>query len=33
MKRVSVAVEAKTHQQQEPERLSRLKSEFYFVPK
>jgi TPR repeat protein len=32
MKRVSAAVGEKTNQQQEPERLSRLKSEFYFVP-
>jgi hypothetical protein len=32
MKRVSAAVGEKTGQKQEPERLSRLKSEFYFVP-
>jgi TPR repeat protein len=32
MKRVSAAVGEKTRQKQEPERLSRLKSEFYFVP-
>ena len=32
MKRVSAAVGEKTGQTQEPERLSRLKSEFYFVP-
>jgi TPR repeat protein len=32
MKRVSAAVGQKTGQTQEPERLSRLKSEFYFVP-
>ena len=32
MKRVSAAVGDKTGQKQEPERLSRLKSEFYFVP-
>jgi uncharacterized caspase-like protein len=32
MKRVSAAVGEKTGQSQEPERLSRLKSEFYFVP-
>jgi TPR repeat protein len=32
MKRVSAAVGEKTGQKQEPERLSRLKREFYFVP-
>jgi TPR repeat protein len=32
MKRVSASVGKKTYQKQEPERLSRLKSEFYFVP-
>jgi uncharacterized caspase-like protein len=31
MKRISIAVEQKTNNQQEPERLSRLKNEFYFV--
>jgi serine protease Do len=32
MKRVTASVAAKTQGRQEPERLSRLKSEFYFVP-
>jgi formylglycine-generating enzyme required for sulfatase activity/uncharacterized caspase-like protein len=32
MKRVTASVAAKTQGKQEPERLSRLKSEFYFVP-
>jgi hypothetical protein len=32
MKRVTASVAAKTQNKQEPERLSRLKSEFYFVP-
>ncbi|MGP0094735.1 MAG: hypothetical protein ACLPKB_33000 [Xanthobacteraceae bacterium] len=32
MKRVTASVAAKTKNKQEPERLSRLKTEFYFVP-
>jgi hypothetical protein len=32
MKRLTASVAAKTQGRQEPERLSRLKSEFYFVP-
>jgi uncharacterized caspase-like protein len=32
MKRVAASVATKTRNKQEPERLSRLKSEFYFVP-
>jgi uncharacterized caspase-like protein len=32
MKRVSSMVEERTNHEQQPERLSRLKREFYFVP-